>query len=289
MAHVPEDWPHRAASRFVEAGGLRWHVQRQGTGPTLLLIHGTAASTHSFRAIAARLADAFDIIMVDLPGHGFSGALADPGLPRVARGLGALLAALDARPLLIAGHSAGAAIAIRMVLDGLVDPEAVIGLAPALQPFGGAANGLAARLTRLAFLNPIAPRVLSLKASPERVRRIIARTGSHLDDEGVDFYVRLLRRPEHVAGALRLMAHWDLHPLLKDLPMLTTPVLFVVGENDEATPARDAERTARQLRDARMIRLPGQGHLAHEEDPDTTVDILRRLKTGDMTEFQRSA
>jgi len=37
------DWPNRAFSRFIEAGGLRWHVQVMGQGPVALLLHGTGA------------------------------------------------------------------------------------------------------------------------------------------------------------------------------------------------------------------------------------------------------
>jgi magnesium chelatase accessory protein len=37
------DWPNREASGFVEAAGSRWHVQKMGQGPPLLLIHGTGA------------------------------------------------------------------------------------------------------------------------------------------------------------------------------------------------------------------------------------------------------
>ncbi|NBQ74895.1 MAG: alpha/beta hydrolase, partial [Acetobacteraceae bacterium] len=50
------DWPNRTASRFVEAGGLNWHVQLMGQGPCLLLLHGTAAATHSWRDLAPLLA-----------------------------------------------------------------------------------------------------------------------------------------------------------------------------------------------------------------------------------------
>ena len=48
-------WPRLAeseSSRFVEAADLRWHVQQMGAGPVLLLLHGTGASTHSWRALA---------------------------------------------------------------------------------------------------------------------------------------------------------------------------------------------------------------------------------------------
>ena len=52
------DWPHREASRFVEAAGLRWHIQEFGRAeaPTLLLLHGTGAATHSWRGLAPLLA-----------------------------------------------------------------------------------------------------------------------------------------------------------------------------------------------------------------------------------------
>ena len=52
------DWPHRDASRFIVAAGLRWHVQRIGAGPTLLLLHGTGAATHILAGLGnGRVAD----------------------------------------------------------------------------------------------------------------------------------------------------------------------------------------------------------------------------------------
>jgi len=52
------DWPNRAASRFVQASGLRWHVQVMGEGPTVLMLHGSGAATHSWRDLAPLLAAA---------------------------------------------------------------------------------------------------------------------------------------------------------------------------------------------------------------------------------------
>ena len=109
-------WPNRAASSFVEAGGLRWHVQQAGTGPTLLLLHGTGAATHSWRGLFPLLAQHFAVIAPDLPGHGFTTAPlpAAHSLPSFAALIAALLAKLEAQPALVVGHSAGAAIAARM-------------------------------------------------------------------------------------------------------------------------------------------------------------------------------
>lgn len=279
-AQIPADWPHRAASAIVEAAGVSWHVQTLGAGPAVLMLHGTAASTHSFRALADGLAPTFQVVMVDLPGHGFSGTLSAPTLPRVADALGALLTRLELRPELVVGHSAGAAVAIRMVLDGRMDPQAIVGLAPALKPYGGAAEGFASQLARLTVLNPFAPRLMAWNASPLRVGRLIARTGSDLDDAGAAYYTRLLQNPDHLAGALRLMAHWSLRPLLADLGGLTTPLTLVVGEKDMATRPRDVEHAARYAPSAELIRLAGLGHLAHEEDPEQAAKIIKAAAEG---------
>jgi len=273
---IPADWPHRGASRFVRAGGLVWHVQRFGAGPALLLVHGTAASTHSFRALAQALSGEFEIVMADLPGHGFSGAMAAPRLPDVAGALGELVATLGVEPALAVGHSAGAAIVIRMTLDGVIRPQALVGLAPALKPFGGAADGLASTVAQLAFVNPLMPRVFAMRANPQRVGRLIANTGSALEADGTAYYARLLQRHEHVGGALRLMANWNLRQLIADLGALDTPLTLAVGEKDRATPPRDVQAAARRAPAAEVIRLPGLGHLAHEEDPAGAADIIRR-------------
>ncbi|MCH8488432.1 MAG: alpha/beta fold hydrolase [Oceanicaulis sp.] len=276
IARIPDNWPHRDASQIVSAGGVSWHVQRFGAGPVLLLIHGTGASTHSFDQLARALSGEFEIIMADLPGHGFTGRMDAPELPLVAQALGALMARLGVEPALAAGHSAGAAVALRMVLDGAIRPQALIGLAPALQPYGGAADGIASKMARLALLNPLTPRLFSMRANMASVARLIAKTGSRLDEEGVALYQQLLKQPGHVAGALRLMAHWKLRPLLADLPRVTTPAPMVIGENDRARPPDDSWAAARRIPGCQQIRLPGLGHLAHEEDPGQTADIIRQ-------------
>ena len=132
------DWPNRAHSRFVNAGGVRWHVQVTGAGPVLLLLHGTGAATHSWRRMLPMLAEHFTVVAPDLPGHGFT-ARGSQTLPAMAKAVAALLGELDLKPAVVVGHSAGAAVALRMALDGLVAAKAVVGLSAALLPFPGLA------------------------------------------------------------------------------------------------------------------------------------------------------
>jgi len=119
------DWPHRDASRFVEAGGFRWHIQRMGRGPPALLLHGLGGATHSWRGLAPILAERFDLVAPDLPGHGFTSSIRRPdfGVGGVAKAVKALLARLDFAPRLVIGHSAGAAVMLRLACDGAIAPD----------------------------------------------------------------------------------------------------------------------------------------------------------------------
>ncbi|MFN3590803.1 MAG: alpha/beta fold hydrolase BchO [Thermaurantiacus sp.] len=277
------DWPNRDCSRFVEAGGLRFHVQILGEGPPLLLLHGTGGATHSWRDVLPLAARHFRVLAPDLPGHGFTSGASDLSLPGVAGALQSLLNALDVpRPVVIAGHSAGAAIAIRLALDAPVPPALLVAIGGALQPFPGMAGTLFPAMARLLFLNPLVPALFSMRTLiPGETGRFLARaTGSRIDAEGVALYDRLFRAPAHVAGALGMMASWDLAPLEREMPGLNVPLLLLHGEADAAVPATVSHTVARRVAAARVELLPGLGHLAHEEQPDLFVHHLVEAACG---------
>ncbi len=273
------DWPNRDHSRFVDSGRIRWHVQVMGSGPPLFLLHGTGAATHSWRALAPLLAEHFTVVAPDLPGHGFTKGRPAGGLtmPAVAHAVGDLLQALNFEPNIIVGHSAGAAIALRMTLDGEADPKAIVGLDSALLPFPGLAAKLFPAMAKLLFVNPLAPHLMAgLARAPGETARFLTRnTGSHIEDDGVRLYERLFRSPGHVGGTITMMASWDLEMLKRDLPRIHTPVLLVHGEKDAAIPVGKAHETAKLLGNARVISLPALGHLAHEERPAEVAEIIR--------------
>ncbi|MGI9154974.1 MAG: alpha/beta fold hydrolase BchO, partial [Rubrivivax sp.] len=296
-------WPHRAASRWVEAGGLTWHVQifegqgRLETRPAgeardLLLLHGAGASAHSWRdiapALAQRLPPGARVIVPDLPGHAFTGRPPDEGLslPGMARLLYALLQALQAHPRVLIGHSAGAAVAARMALDGLGGPgglgsvKTLVSLNGAWLPPAGQGRWFYAPLARLFALNPWVSHVFAFHASHRGpLERLIASTGSRLDRTGIDLYARLVSDRRHVAAVLAMMTAWDLRPLLQDLPRLAPALHLVVAEGDRTVPPRTSEEAARRQPRAVLHRLPGLGHLAHEEAPAVVLELLDRLLT----------
>ena len=285
------DWPHREASRFVRAGGLTWHVQMAGEGEDVLLLHGTGASTHSFRKLFGSLARDFRVISPDLPGHAFTDPLpyGRLNLPGMAEAVGALVDKLDVHPRLIVGHSAGAAIAIRMTLDGFAAPEAIVSLNGALFPISNSfARPFFVGAAKLLALNPLTPRLFAMRArDPAAVRRLLDGTGSKIDPVDEDFYGRLAATASHAAGALGMMAGWDLEALQGDLPRLKTPLLLVVGDADAMVPPSRAAGVARLAQDARVVRLPGLGHLAHEEAPEKIRALIDEIAPHRAAEPER--
>ena len=274
------DWPNRAASRFVETPGVTWHIQDQGDGPTVLLLHGAGAATHSWRDLLPLLAPSFRVIAPDLPGHGFtrSQSRQDLSLPSMTRHVQRLLEALKVQPSLVVGHSAGAAVALRLSLDGHLGPAPVVSINGALQPFAGMVAPVFQGLAMGLFANPLAVRLFTSSAQdPARVRRVLEGTGSRIDDRGLDLYGRLFRNAGHVAGTLGMMGHWDLRTLRRDLGRLTTPLHMVVGAGDLAVPPSVARGVLETVAHAQIMTLTGLGHLAHEERPDLVAEIVRKL------------
>jgi magnesium chelatase accessory protein len=244
-----------------------------GQGPAALLIHGTGSSCHSWRGLAPLLAPHFTVVAPDLPGHGFSGSVATGrlSLPSMAAGLRALLDVLGIEVGLCLGHSAGAAIALRMVLDEAVAPRKLFAVNGAFFPLSGLAGLTFPLVARAMATTSVASALFAWRASDRAaVERVIAGTGSRLDDEGLALYATLMRDPGHVAGALGMMARWDLRPLIADLGRLVTPVALLVGSNDRAVRPADAQRLMALLphhTPSTLTVLDGAGHLAHEEQP----------------------
>jgi magnesium chelatase accessory protein len=276
--HDGRDWPNHEASRFVTAGGLRWHVQVAGTGPDLLLLHGTAAATHSWRDVLPLLARDFRVIAPDLPGHGFTQAPppARLSLPGMAGAVAELLRTIEASPQVVVGHSAGAAIALRLALDQRIAPREIVSFNGALLPLGERHAAFFTRAARMLVGLPFVPSLMAWRASNRAVaERLLTDTGSRIAPRGVDLYARLFRHSGHLAAALGMMARWDLAPLLRDLPRLAPRLTLVVGSDDRAVPPAQAERIRQRLPAARLIVMRGLGHLAHEEQPAEAARLIR--------------
>lgn len=274
------DWPNGHYSRFVETTHGRWHVQMAGEGPVILLLHGTGASTHTWRDLFLPLARDHTVVAIDLPGHGFTVPLppAQMGLKGMSAAIEALIVQLGMTVDAIVGHSAGAAIGAQLCLDHAIRPRALVSLSGALLAPEFVPISIFSSLARLMAASQLVPAVFAWRASDlAAVKRLVATTGSRLDEHGYELYRRLTSNSAHVGNVLTMLAAWDLTVLARALPRLDVPLTMVVAAGDRTVPPGEAGRVSRLLPAARVITVPALGHLAHEEKPEVYVELIQSI------------
>jgi magnesium chelatase accessory protein len=191
--------------------------------------------------------------------------------------LAALCQAEGITPTLIVGHSAGAAVALRLA-GKLGQGARVAGVNPALKPFEGLAGVMFPIAARMMAMTPgMAGTLTRQMRDPGRVLSLLRGTGSDISAGQMNLYARLFRDRAHVEGTLLMMAQWKLDGLRADLPKIATPTLFLTGSNDRMVPPVSAVEAARIMPDATVESIDGYGHLLHEEAPDRVADRLRAL------------
>ena len=262
------NWPNSNYSIFVKAPPHHWHVQQAGQGPSLLLLHGTGASTHSWHRLFQLFCKEFSVTAIDLPGHGFTrvGTKQRSSLTSMTFDILALCKAHKISPDYIIGHSAGAAIALEM--SKTLHLKGVIGINAALSKFGGMASWAFPMMARIIALNPFIPSYLAgLGRNSVRVEKLLKETGSKLSSDQMSRYRTLFQDRNHVEGALLMMAQWNLDRLLLRLSEIKTHTLLIAGERDRTVPCKVSKDVCTKLANAEIQLLMGLGHLAHEENP----------------------
>jgi len=283
-----QHWPLRHLSSFIETPKLRWHVQlAQHPSPhasSILLLHGTGASTHSWRHLIPLLSDNYTVIAIDFPGHGFTSMPEDRdvatlfSIPGMAAGVAELLSNMHIKPNIVVGHSAGAAVACMLTLNGHLQPNRLVSLNGALMPLDGVAGKFFSPLAKVLTKAPWVPELFAWQAArPAVLHKLLEGTGSKLDDEGSRLYKTLMSNPSHAQAALYMMAHWDLHTFWERLRELQDPISLIVGSQDLIVPPSVAYRVAETLTHLRIqdiISLPNLGHLAHEEQAEWVANVI---------------
>lgn len=266
LRDIPADWPARDTSQIIAAHPHRWHMQVMGEGPDLVLIHGAGASTHAWRVMMPVLAQTHRVIAFDLPGQGFSlaGTRSRSSLDLMAQDILRLLHAESIHPDVVVGHSAGAALALQMMLQAPELARSVVVINGALENFSGAAGWLFPVMAKLMAMNPLTGLFLGSGMSDRRLIAILQTTGSNPDAQTLAYYRHLMRKRSHIEATLAMMAQWTLERLNQDLPKITVPILFLHGAKDQAVSLDIAKRAMGAVPHGQLQVIAEAGHLLPE-------------------------
>ncbi len=282
LDRLPDGWPDRDFSSFHTVGAVRWHVQQQGQGPTVLLLHGTGGSTHSWAACTASLARRYRVVAIDLPGHGFTHAIDRDARTRqpfalstMASAIAALLRQLGLLPQFAVGHSAGMPVLMQLALQGDIAPQQLLGVCPALvAPPAWYVRLVAPVLATVVESDAVAASGAWIAQRTPLIRLMLESAGSPLTALQFARYEWLCRQPDHVQAALSMMSRWDLPALMREAATLRTPLTLLAGRADRWVPLPALRRAAARLPAATLVDVPG-GHLLPEEHPD---EVLARIE-----------
>jgi pimeloyl-ACP methyl ester carboxylesterase len=246
----------------VEAAGRRLVLWRGGSGPDLVLLHGSGQQAGAWAAVVPGLMGDFTLHVLDLPGHGDSEP-AEGTLPMadVVAGVEAYLGSFD-RPAILVGNSMGAWLA---TLVAHRHPDEVARLV--LVNGGALLNVPAAGLT----LTP---------ADREEARRVMAAirdpASPPLPDELLDDIV-VHSKNGPTGRLMQDMPGLVAHLLDGRLGEVTVPVDLLWGASDHLMPLDYARRMEGQLPRARLTVLEKCGHVPESECPERFLAALREV------------
>jgi len=285
---VPSEQLAGPDSRFVDINGLQVHYKIVGQGaPTLVLLHGLAASVFSWREVMEPLAESLaseigTVIAFDRPAFG----LTERPVPGEWKGESPYRA--EAQVELTVG-----------LLDELgVERASLVGNPP---------RGTTAMLTALTYPQRVQALVLvdpavyghggslslvSFLANTPQMQRIGPLVARRIRSWGIDFARSAWHDPSQITpevweGYLKPLqaknwdrALWELtrasrsHNLGGRLAEIRMPCLVITGDDDRIVPTEQSIRLADELPNAELVIIPDCGHIPHEECPEPFLQAV---------------
>ena len=247
------------------------HYEEHGFGPPLLLIAGIPAVASDWRPVAERMAAAGRrAIAYDNRGSGASRVTPGPyTTPQLAADAVALLDHLGIGRADVFGMSLGGMIAQELAIGW---PDRVDHLVLGCTHAGVRHAARQPRETAQAFamqtdswgerMRALAPFAFARGVDPELLESFIAKKSGDVQDP---------------AGYRAQIDAVLAHDTYDRLALIRAPTLVLTGDDDRVIPGASSDPLADRIPDARLVVIPGTGHLFFLEQPERTYEILSQF------------
>lgn len=240
--------------------GLAIEYKDEGTGPTLVLLHGWKDSLHTFDKIVPMLTDDFRVVRLDLPGFGQSETPKKAWtVEDYAKCVAACIKKIEITPFAFIGHSLGGRIVLKGMGEDILHAERAVLIASA---------GVARR-----------------KTARNHFFYIVAKIGKvFMSVPPLSFFKDGLRKKMYAAAGSDYLDAGDLkqtflNVIEEDLSRMaekvSAPTLLVWGENDTETVAADGKRLAKLMPDATLRVISRTGHYVHHAHAEDVAQLIR--------------
>ena len=256
-----------ADDQFITMLGVRLRVRISGPAdaPVVILLHGFGGSLETWESWAVVLSKQYRVVRFDLPGFGLTGP--DPSGDytdaRTVRLLAALMDALGVQKASLIGNSLGGKIAWNFAVEYPGRVEKLVLISPDGFASPGFEYGVKPKLPAVMRLLPYTlPRFML------RMNLAVAYADpKRLSDATLTRYQDMMLAPGDRQAMLERMVQVMLVPPGPELAKITAPTLILWGERDGMIPFSNSADYVRDIPGARLVALPGLGHVPFEEDP----------------------
>ena len=261
-------------SQFIEIDGMNVHYRVEGEGQTIVLLHGTGASLHTWDKWTDELKKTFRVIRLDLPAYGLTGPHPENkySLPDYSSFLNSFVESLDIDDFILSGNSLGGAIAWyyaseyknKVKLLSLLDP-------------GGLYNKdkqspLVFRLARAPGINKIL-RYVTPRFFIKNTLKEVYFDKTKLTDKKIDTYRDLILRENNRESFINRSNSKPVDHT-KRLKLITAPTQILWGNEDEWIPVENAKFFSKSIQNTRVDIMQETGHIPMEERPYESLELF---------------
>jgi pimeloyl-ACP methyl ester carboxylesterase len=257
------------AYRTIDNTLMSYH--EQGSGKPLVLIHGFPLDWRIFESQVPALAKTHRVIAPDLRGFGQSKSDAPFMIASLADDVHALLQAMNVLPCALGGLSMGGYIALAFAKKYPQDLSSLILMDTRAEP--DTAEGKEARNKMIALVHEKGAKAVADQMLPKMLSQ------KTIDSNpGVASKLRQIiegcppKTIEHALAALR-----DREDYSETLPKIAVATLIIVGEEDAITPPKMAQTLNQNIRQSKLVQIPGAGHLSTMEKPDEVTAAIKEF------------
>lgn len=267
-------------SKFLQLNGMNVHYRITGdTGQYVVLLHGTAASLHTWEGWTEVLSKQYRVVSFDLPGFGFTGPEPDNVYTRerYLTFIHDMLNELDIDSCHMAGNSFGGYMAWSYAVR---HPDRIMRMAilnSSGYPRGKQPTPLGFKVQRVDWLEPV---LLNITPRPivKKSVQLVYHDDSKITEELVQRYFEILLCDGNRRGLMGKMTQIT-YEFTNEISQIQTPTLIMWGEHDRIVTPEDAPKFHREIPSSELIVYNHLGHVIMEEDPSTTVaDFMDFLK-----------
>lgn len=260
-------------SQFMELDGMNVHYRINGdTGETVVLLHGTASSLHTWEAWTDELSKYYRVVSFDMPGFGITGP--EPNgvytRERYLKFLGDVLDRLEIDSCYMAGNSFGGYMTWSYAARNPERVKKIAILNSSGYPRGDQPTPISFRMQKQEWLRPFITHITP-KFLVEKSVKVVYYDDSKITDELVQRYMNLLLREGNRSGLMGKTQQIT-YDFTDEIKQVKCPTLIMWGDQDALVNVEAAYRFDEDIPNSELLIYENMGHVPMEEIPERSVN-----------------